>query len=357
MAFDQSPERAHLALEARYDSPSTETDSWLVVKLAADKRQGDMAMLLKSRADPNVLVPVEWRNYATSPLFEASVSGHTKIVRMLLGAGADINQSIGPGYTPLYNAAFQGHGETVRILAEAGADINASTDEQFTPLYIACQEGHADCALTLLKHGAHPDHARPDEGATALYIASQNGRSACVESLIHHRATIDKPMFDGSTPLMIACYFAHARVVELLLRAGASLAVFDKRGRNALEWAKKRDDPLVVALVQEELAARTTARTLGGGFGNLFGLLGPPSAAPDGGGAGAGASGLVGALCRATLPCLAPPSSASRGAGGLGDESPGIGVRATPHKSAMKKDGPDADGNVLLRCCACLPKK
>ena len=91
--------------------------------------QGDLAMLLKSKVDPNVVMGVEWRDFATSPLFEASVGGHTRIARMLINAGADVNQRVGPGYTPLYNAAFNGHTDTVKLLAECGANPNTATDE------------------------------------------------------------------------------------------------------------------------------------------------------------------------------------------------------------------------------------
>ena len=43
--------------------PSGETEAWLMVKLAADRKQGDLSMLLKSGADPNVVVAVEWRDF------------------------------------------------------------------------------------------------------------------------------------------------------------------------------------------------------------------------------------------------------------------------------------------------------
>ena len=81
-----------------------DTDGWLMVKLSAQKKQAELSSLLKSRADPNVIVPVEWREFATSPLFEATVSGHMRIARMLISNGADCNVSVGPGLTPLYNA-------------------------------------------------------------------------------------------------------------------------------------------------------------------------------------------------------------------------------------------------------------
>lgn len=322
-----------------------QSEAWLLVKLAADKKQGDLSLLLKSGADPNAVVNVEWREFATSPLLEAAVSGHTRVARMLLSAGADIDTSVGPGYTALYNAAFNGHYECVQLLLSAGANVNCMTADYFTPLYIACQEGHHEVVRALVDAGADVDHARPNEGATALYISAQHGHWECVEALLSSRVTIDKPMHDGSTPLMISCYMQHLRVVELLLRAGASLHVVDRRSRTALDWAKRRGDPLVIALVQEELAARGAAALRSGNFASWFGWgdsssrqssRGAPPAPPSpasgdtGGGwcapppaeADAGddsdTGGFLGGVARCLIPCLKQPSGSGGGCCGSG---------------------------------------
>ena len=88
--------------------------SWLMVKLAADKKQGDLSMLLRSRADPNVVVDVEWREFATSPLLESiyhSRSMLTKNSQWIIG---------GDGWA--YDIGFGGldhvlaRGENVSIL-------------------------------------------------------------------------------------------------------------------------------------------------------------------------------------------------------------------------------------------------
>ena len=137
-----------------------------MAKLAADRKQGDLSMLLKSGADPNVIVSVEWRDFETSPLLEAAVSGHTRVARLLLQAGADVNTKVGPGYSALYNAAFNGHLDAVNLLLDSGAEVDSVTDDHFTPLYIACQEGHHDCVRTLLAFGADVDHSRPLRGTS-----------------------------------------------------------------------------------------------------------------------------------------------------------------------------------------------
>ena len=60
----------------------------------------------------------------------------------------------------------------VRLLLEAGAAVNQADAEGFTPLYVACQEGHFECAQLLRDAGAAANQA-PQNGATPLYIACQ----------------------------------------------------------------------------------------------------------------------------------------------------------------------------------------
>ena len=183
-----------------------------MVKLAGQGQQGELNMLLKNKADPNVIVNVEWRDFLTSPLLEAAVSGHARVARMLLSAGADPNQAVGPAkFTAVYNASFNGHAEVVKILVAHGAEVNCVTEDGFSPLYISAQEGHAACVRALLSSDSiEVNHARPDEGATALYIAAQHGRAECVEALLAtKRLDIDLPMHDGST-----CVCTHPRVLH-----------------------------------------------------------------------------------------------------------------------------------------------
>lgn len=79
-------------------------------------------------------------------LFEAAENGHLEIVKLLVGAGADIHQMRD---FSLRWAARNGHLEVVRFLLEAGADVNAKNG---TALRWAEKYGHADIA-ELLKRG------------------------------------------------------------------------------------------------------------------------------------------------------------------------------------------------------------
>ena len=54
-------------------------------------------------------------------LMHASYEGHTEVVKLLLGAGADVSLQNEKGKTALYYARIQGHTEVARLLKEAGA--------------------------------------------------------------------------------------------------------------------------------------------------------------------------------------------------------------------------------------------
>ncbi len=73
------------------------------------------------------------------------------------------------GLTALHYAARDGQAEAVRLLLDAGADVNQVTAGDHTsPLLIAVINGNYDLAMELLKRGANPNLASED-GAAPLF--------------------------------------------------------------------------------------------------------------------------------------------------------------------------------------------
>ncbi|PSB54756.1 ankyrin repeat domain-containing protein [Chamaesiphon polymorphus] len=58
----------------------------------------------------------------------AAAAGHTKIVELLIRAGANVNLRDKLGFTPIASAAYAGYGEIVELLIDAGADTQAPAD-------------------------------------------------------------------------------------------------------------------------------------------------------------------------------------------------------------------------------------
>ena len=66
--------------------------------------------------DPNTL-----GLFSTRPLHVAAIWGDCEAIKMLIEAGANINEKGEHGFTPLFEAVEQGHFEAVKLLVELGA--------------------------------------------------------------------------------------------------------------------------------------------------------------------------------------------------------------------------------------------
>ncbi len=160
------------------------------------------------------------RGDRVSGLWIASKKGYTDGVKLLIKAGADLNQCFDGGATPLYMASQNGRAEAVEILIQAGADLNQRTDDGATPLIIASQEGLVEVVEILVKAGANLNQGT-DDGATPLFIASQDGHAEVVQILIEAGADLNQGPDDGTTPLFMASQEGHPEVVKILVNAGA----------------------------------------------------------------------------------------------------------------------------------------
>ncbi|MSO19430.1 MAG: ankyrin repeat domain-containing protein [Acidobacteria bacterium] len=78
------------------------------------------------------------------------------------------------GFTALLFSAQQGDMETARVLLDAGAGIDDATDEDGTPLVVATASGHEKLALYLLERGANPN-AKDAYGMCPLHYALYKG--------------------------------------------------------------------------------------------------------------------------------------------------------------------------------------
>jgi uncharacterized protein len=94
-------------------------------------------------------VDVNMKRYGETALEIASRRGHTKTVRMLLDAGADVNE----GSWALYFASCGGHEEVVHALIEGGAAVNQKVVGE-KALKGAWRRGHTKIVQMLLDAGA-----------------------------------------------------------------------------------------------------------------------------------------------------------------------------------------------------------
>ncbi|MEE1743299.1 ankyrin repeat domain-containing protein [Streptomyces sp. JV184] len=115
----------------------------------------------------------------------AAGRGHADVVRLLVEAGADLEQRAGEyeESTPLCLAAIRGHTEVVEVLLDAGAQLGAQGRLRYVPLVLAATtgaDGYSETVDLLLDCGA--DINAVMKCRTALEWAVRFGQ----ERMAHH---------------------------------------------------------------------------------------------------------------------------------------------------------------------------
>ena len=99
-------------------SPSSHPDLPSFFNACEGGHEATVRLLLNNEKNP---VPVDCPDtYGNTPLHEASKSGRTAIVRILLSKGAPVSAINNYRETPLHAAALGGHSETVKCLLQEG---------------------------------------------------------------------------------------------------------------------------------------------------------------------------------------------------------------------------------------------
>jgi hypothetical protein len=85
---------------------------------------------------------LNWKGWnGRTGLMRAAAGGDERLLRLLLRAGARVNEWDNNGWTPLRAASLNGHTDVVKVLASLpGIDINKASNDWVTPLGAASKE-------------------------------------------------------------------------------------------------------------------------------------------------------------------------------------------------------------------------
>ena len=216
-------------------------------------------------------------------LLYAAREGHMETARVLVEAGAHIDQVSGDKYSPLVEAITNGHIDLAQYLVDRGADPNLVTNAGLPALYAVIdvqwaphawfpqptteQEKTPYLALmkSLIDHGAKVN-AQIDEklwfrsftndstwvdpaGATAFWRAAQSSDTAAMKLLIEHGADPKLATKAGDTPLHAAAGIGWAAnwtvnaplplvdAVKYCVELGNDVNAIDNRGYTPLHGA------------------------------------------------------------------------------------------------------------------------
>ncbi len=139
----------------------------------------------------------------TAMMFAARV-GDLASAKLLVAAGANVNDKDAWGVTATVLAAHSGYRELVNFLLERGADPNLA-EAGFTALHAAIMHRDEKMVSALLDHGADPN--------APLRTWTPMRRSS-------HDFHFD-PALVGATPFWLAARFSQPNVMRLLVKRGA----------------------------------------------------------------------------------------------------------------------------------------
>jgi hypothetical protein len=134
-------------------------------------------------------MPVETQD----ALREAVERGNPKMVKLLIDAGANVNDKGPYGETLLLHSVTRP--EIVKLLIDAHADVNIANDYKIAPLAAAAEQGQLEVVKMLLAAGANVKHRDPS-GGSALMVAVLRGYKDVVRTLIDDGADVKRDKED-----------------------------------------------------------------------------------------------------------------------------------------------------------------
>lgn len=182
--------------------------------------------------EPNSRIVVPGYSGGAPLLAIAARAAALQVMRYLISAGADLNGRTAPGETPLMLAAFffdetalnrssSRHEQAVRLLVDAGADVN-NLPHHYTPLAYAAYQGNERVVRYLLERGANVDSGARGGGSyinTPLMMAAIQGHESVARILLRAGANADVRVYGGHTAAEFAAKYNHAALAQLLLCA------------------------------------------------------------------------------------------------------------------------------------------
>jgi ankyrin repeat protein len=169
-----------------------------------------------------------------TPLVYAARSGSVDAARVLIDAGADVNQLTRYGWSPLLAATQNRNYRMGAFLIERGADVNLANKGGWTPLYLATDNRN-------LEGGDYPTRA-PDmdhlEFIKLLLAAGANVNAQLIEST-ETRTVFTNQWLDeeGATAFLRASQSGDVELMRLLLEHGADPHLYTKLGVTPLAAA------------------------------------------------------------------------------------------------------------------------
>ena len=175
-----------------------------------------------------------------TPLHSTACNGKLETVHELLklGGKASMTKVAGTYGTPLHQAALGGHKKVMSVLLDEGCPIDVVSSSGLSVLHFATEGGHVELVGWLVECGLDVNRGDAD-GYTPLHSAARNGKLETVHELLRlgGKASMTKVAGKYGTPLHQAAFGGHKKVMSVLLDEGCPIDVVSSSGLSVLHFA------------------------------------------------------------------------------------------------------------------------
>ncbi len=207
------------------------------------------AKLVKLLLEAGANIEQRPTNDSIPPLhYVVDINADQELVRLLIKSGANINACDDGGDTPLHVAADCSADINMRLLLQAGANIEAQNAQGQTPLHLATEQEDETVISLLINHGANVN-AQTNDGWTPLHAAAAKDAATVLPILLNHGANVNEKDNDDWTPLHAAAANDAAKVLPILLNHGANVNEKTNEGFTPLHAAAFNDAATVLPIL------------------------------------------------------------------------------------------------------------
>lgn len=181
-------------------------------------------------------------------ILQAATTSDTGKVVDLLKRGMDVNTADQDGNTLMMIAVRENNLDLVRFLLDNRANAQRRNSHGDTALMLAALLGHEEIVKLMLERKVDP--SLPAPGWNALHYAAFENRARILTMLLNAGADINALAPNGSTALMLAAKRGHLDAARVLVNRHAELNHIDRDEGTALDMAKKAGHVEIINLLR-----------------------------------------------------------------------------------------------------------